>query len=328
MMDVRKHWIKNLCNNMQKPMGRMGKKGDRIHQYMLIKKKITKKTHSGMIGLSSDSESLSCNDGDENLGGGAAKGAGRNDVLDALDLDLEYDNEGNQIIVPSFPPPIRRSPRQSIPVAATVNKEVQQQAPGGGNNNKEDITSPPALDALNGLKSTGSSIKSGKTKNLSNKNKECMSIAGAIVKLIEQGQPGGSSCEMSANMSVMLMRQLDSISRSMNERERREEKRRKKEHKRQKKVTQRRRGRRHGRRQPMKASRTMEAKLGGNTAVALIAIAATMIVVTAAAMDLPRAAIMVGGVGSRWVTTTDHLDIRNLMLLPLYDFSSLLSLSL
>ena len=78
----------------------------------------------------------------------------------------------------------------------------------------------------------------------------------------------------------------------------------------------------------MKALRTMEAKLGGNTAVAVIAIVATMIVVTAAEMDLPRAAIMVGGVGGRWVTTTDHFEIRNLMLLPLYDYSSLLSLSL
>jgi hypothetical protein len=128
-----------------------------------IKKKIMKKTHLGMIGLFSDSDSLTCNDGDENLGGGAAEGAGRNDVLDALDLDLEYNNEGNQIIVPS-PPPIHCSLRQSIPVAATVNKEVQQQAPGGGNNDKEDMTLSPALDALNGLKSMGSSTKSGKTK--------------------------------------------------------------------------------------------------------------------------------------------------------------------
>ena len=47
-----------------------------------------------------------------------------------------------------------------------MNKEVQQQAPGGGNNDKEDMTSPLALDALNGLKSAGSSIKSGKTKKL------------------------------------------------------------------------------------------------------------------------------------------------------------------
>ncbi len=81
----------------------------------------------------------------------------------------------------------------------------------------------------------GSSIKSSKTKYSSNKNKERTSIAGAIVKLIEQGQPGGSSREMSANVSIMLMRQLDSINRSMDDREQREKKRRKKEHKRQKK---------------------------------------------------------------------------------------------
>jgi hypothetical protein len=78
----------------------------------------------------------------------------------------------------------------------------------------------------------------------------------------------------------------------------------------------------------MKALRTMEAKLGGSTAVAVIAIVATAIVVTAAAMDLSRAAIMVGRVGGGWETTTDHLDIRKLMLLPLYDYSSSLSLLL
>jgi hypothetical protein len=39
MTDVRKHWIKNLCNNMQKPMGRTGKNGDQIHRCMLIEKK-------------------------------------------------------------------------------------------------------------------------------------------------------------------------------------------------------------------------------------------------------------------------------------------------
>ncbi len=116
---------------------------------------------------------------------------GRNNVSDALDLDLEYGDEGNQIIVPSLPPPIRCSSRRSIPVVVTVNKEVQQQAPGGGNNDEEDMTSSPALDALNGLKSAGSSIKAGKTKISSNKNKERTSIAGAIVKLIEHGNQGG-----------------------------------------------------------------------------------------------------------------------------------------
>jgi hypothetical protein len=31
MTNLRKHRMKNLCNNMQKLMGRMGKNGDRIH---------------------------------------------------------------------------------------------------------------------------------------------------------------------------------------------------------------------------------------------------------------------------------------------------------
>ncbi len=193
---------------------------------MLIEKKNMKKTHSGMIGLSLDSDSSSCNNGDENLGGGADEGARRNNVLGAFDFNLECNDEGNQIIVPPLPPPIRCS---------TVDEEVQQQAPVAGNNDEEDMTLPPALDVLNGMKSAGSSIKSGKTKNSSNKNKERTSIAGAIVKLIEQGQPGGSSCELSTNMSMMLMRQLDSMNRSMDKRERREEKRRKKERKCQKK---------------------------------------------------------------------------------------------
>jgi hypothetical protein len=38
MTDVRKNWIKNLRNNMQKPTGRMGKNGDWIHQCILIEK--------------------------------------------------------------------------------------------------------------------------------------------------------------------------------------------------------------------------------------------------------------------------------------------------
>jgi hypothetical protein len=38
-------------------------------------------------------------------------------------------------------------------------------------------------------------------------NKECTSIAGAIVKLIEQGQ--GSSSGMGTTMNMTLMRQMD-----------------------------------------------------------------------------------------------------------------------
>jgi hypothetical protein len=36
--DMKKHWIKNLCNNMKKPMGRTGGNDDRAHRCMAIEK--------------------------------------------------------------------------------------------------------------------------------------------------------------------------------------------------------------------------------------------------------------------------------------------------
>jgi hypothetical protein len=41
--DMKKHWIKVLCNGMKKPTGRMGEAGDWIHRCMAIEKKILKK---------------------------------------------------------------------------------------------------------------------------------------------------------------------------------------------------------------------------------------------------------------------------------------------
>ena len=40
--DLKKHWIKNLCNNMKKPTGRMGENNDRIHRCMAIEKNYEK----------------------------------------------------------------------------------------------------------------------------------------------------------------------------------------------------------------------------------------------------------------------------------------------
>ncbi len=61
----------------------------------------------------------------------------------------------------------------------------------------------------------------------------------------------------------------------------------------------------------MKALR-MKAKLQGSTAVAVIAIVVTVILVTAAAMDLLKAAIAVRVVGGRRIISTDNLGILNL----------------
>jgi hypothetical protein len=41
--DMKKHWIKVLCNGMKKPMGRTGEAGNRIHRCIAIEKKILKK---------------------------------------------------------------------------------------------------------------------------------------------------------------------------------------------------------------------------------------------------------------------------------------------
>ncbi len=42
--DMKKHWIKVLCNGMKKPTGGTGEAGDRIHRCMAIEKRILKKT--------------------------------------------------------------------------------------------------------------------------------------------------------------------------------------------------------------------------------------------------------------------------------------------
>jgi hypothetical protein len=129
------------------------------------------------------------------------------------------------------------------------------------NVNTEGVTPSPAMDAARAaLRKAESTIKAQKMKKLSNKNKECTSIVGAIVKLIEQGQ--GSSSGMVATMNMMLMRQMERINKSMESWDRGEEKERKKEHKCWRKQQAKKRQRRPGSGRPLKASRTMEAKPG------------------------------------------------------------------
>ncbi len=71
-----------------------------------------------------------------------------------------------------------------------------------------------------GLRRAEDFMKAQKTKNLSNKNKECTSIARAIVKLVERQDLGG----MAASMLMMLMRQLKAMNSSMDRREQQERK--------------------------------------------------------------------------------------------------------
>jgi hypothetical protein len=56
--DIKKHWIKNLCNNMKKPTGATCENGDRVNRCMKIEKKIMQKTNSGLLGFSLEDENL------------------------------------------------------------------------------------------------------------------------------------------------------------------------------------------------------------------------------------------------------------------------------
>jgi hypothetical protein len=86
------------------------------------------------------------------------------------------------------------------------------------------------LGQRTGLRRAEDFMKTQKTKNLSNKNKDCTSIARAIVKLIERQDSGG----MAASMSMMLMRQLDAINSSLDRWEQQEKKQERRERKKRK----------------------------------------------------------------------------------------------
>ena len=81
-------------------------------------------------------------------------------------------------------------------------------------------TSVPASSAQvavrRALQRAESLVKAQKTKNASNKNKEHTSLAGAIVKLLEKDQHPSDG--MAANMSMMLMQQMEAINKSMDKR--------------------------------------------------------------------------------------------------------------
>jgi hypothetical protein len=77
--DVKKHWIKKLCNNMKKPTGWTGEDGNQINWCMAIEKKIMRKTHSGMLGFALDEGSINSERETENTGRGGI-GGGSNGI--------------------------------------------------------------------------------------------------------------------------------------------------------------------------------------------------------------------------------------------------------
>ena len=62
--DLKRHWIKNLCQSMKKPTGRPGENSDRTHRCIAIERRIMEKTHAGMMGIE-ESEGEDEDRGDE-----------------------------------------------------------------------------------------------------------------------------------------------------------------------------------------------------------------------------------------------------------------------
>jgi hypothetical protein len=148
---------------------------------------------------------------------------------------MEYNDEGNLIANPTpvdFPslPPLCHSPRsspQQQPHANNSNKVREPEM----NVNAKGVLPVPAMDAAcAALRKAESTVKAQKTKKSSKQYKEYTSIAGAIVKLVEQGQ--GSSSGMGATMNMTLMCQMERINKSMDNWDKQEAKERKEERKR------------------------------------------------------------------------------------------------
>jgi len=89
--------------------------------------------------------------------------------------------------------------------------------------------------------------KAGKTKNSSNKSRERTSIAGTIVNMLERMDSSSSGGDMTVAMNMMMMRQMDAMTRSMDRRD-------KEERARERKRRRKRRARREAKRRLLEAS--------------------------------------------------------------------------
>jgi hypothetical protein len=49
--NLKRHWVKNLYQNMKKPTGQPGENSDSTHRCIAIERKIMEKTHAGMMGI-------------------------------------------------------------------------------------------------------------------------------------------------------------------------------------------------------------------------------------------------------------------------------------
>ena len=85
--NLKRHWVKTLCNGIKKPTGGTGEKGERIHKCIAIERLILDKTHSGILGLLLDGD------------------ADSKDGCSGSGSDTSF-NKYSTKVVPSPPPPV------------------------------------------------------------------------------------------------------------------------------------------------------------------------------------------------------------------------------
>jgi hypothetical protein len=153
---------------------------------------ILDKTHSGILGLSPDE--------DEEGGGSNSDTSGNN-----------YTAE----VAPSPPPPVEGEAKEdednelSDELARILDSSMTD-TPGDTLN----IPRPPSRSSS----TVARPPKNQKTKNSSNKNRDCTSIAGLILMLINSlstNTDEGENVNVAKRMNILMMRQLDSMDRRM-----------------------------------------------------------------------------------------------------------------
>jgi hypothetical protein len=152
---------------MKKLTGKPGGPNDRIHRCISIEKKILDKTHSGMLGLSSDNEvdaprSSGAGEDDDPFGEELVGGGGVNETFESAQ-DEDDDGNTDAAVVPDNLPPL---PGPVGPSAlALPPREVQDT---GDNKGLMMVPSAPAssawVDVRGSLKRAESLVKAQKTK--------------------------------------------------------------------------------------------------------------------------------------------------------------------
>ena len=144
--------------------------------------------------------------GEESVGGG-----GVNESFESAQGEDDNRNTDAAVASGNLPPP----PPPVVPSALAPHHHKVQDT-----GDIEGLTTAPSMPAFSApvdvrgaLKRVASSVKAQKTKNAFNKNKERTLLAGAIVKLLEKNQ--SPSDGMATNMSMMLMKQMEVIHKSM-----------------------------------------------------------------------------------------------------------------